>query len=371
LRRNTICAVLGRTLVPAVLCAALSGCAMLPAEEEALAPPVLKSYESAQYGLYTVRRGDVQEWKSVTVSSVAAYSEDIYFAVSGMSIDEVMVKLNDKVQAGDVLATLGRADILNEIDGLEKSLDALRTKRNNTKEMQTLDEREAQIRGTLDAVRARYADNYKALDEEEKKLTIALTDAERRLADRILVAGMDGTISSMLRTVDERNYSSSRYSSTSYSVPRLSSTTERAFAISDQTSSLFVATGEGTQYFTIGDKVEIVTPNLKFNATVIDPDSMQIRNVRADAVYFQVDEDGPELTGGTAGTVQVLLGERLNTIIVPATAVRTVGDESFVFMLEDGLRVTRPVTVGMRTSTLLEILTGLDVGEEIISGGVR
>jgi len=355
LRRKTIRTRLGKALSFAVLCTALSGCAILPVEEEALAPPVLKSYESAQYGLYTTRRGDLQEWKSVTVSSVAAYTEDIGFAISGVRIDELLVKQGDKVKAGDVLATLERAGIESEIAGLKRSLDALRTKRANAKEMQVLDEREARIRGTLFDVQARYDDTYAAFDEEERKLTISLTDAERRLADRILVAGMDGTITTM-RLMREGSYTN---------------VADRVFVISDQSSALFIATGDNAKYFTIGDTVEIATREISFNANVIDPAAMEMHNARADAVYFQVAEDGPEIADGVTGTVQVLLGERLGVIVVPAAAVRTVGDESYVFMLEDELRVTRAVTVGMRTSKEVEILTGLEAGEEIISGGVR
>ena len=320
-----------------------------------MTPPILQSYESESYGLYTVRRGDLQEWKSITVTNIAAYTEDVHFPISGVRVDEVLVKQGDNVKAGDVLVTLERAGILNEIEDLEKMLEFSQRTRANMKEMQVLDEREAVIRGNLSDVQAQYALDYKSMDAEELKLTLSLTDARRRLNDRVIVAGIDGVVTT-LRNMDNRT---------------VSAAAERFAVISDQTNALFVASGATAVYFNIGDRVEITVMGEAMHATVVDPVAMNLKNMKEDAAYFRLDADSPGLVTGSAGTLQVLLDERLDTILVPAAAVRIVGEESYVFMLENDFRVTRAVELGMKTAKEYEILSGLEVGEEIISGGVR
>ena len=84
-------------------------------------------------------------------------------------------------------------------------------------------------------------------------------------------------------------------------------------------------------------------------------------------------EAPPELIAqvSASGTVDLLLEEKKDVLIAPAAAVRAVGEESYVFMLEDGLRVMRAVEIGMSNGKETEIVSGLTEGEEIISGGIR
>jgi RND family efflux transporter MFP subunit len=56
---------------------------------------------------------------------------------------------------------------------------------------------------------------------------------------------------------------------------------------------------------------------------------------------------------------------------VPAAAVRTDGGTSVVWIVRDGRLVKRPVTTGPVSGGFLEIRSGLDGGEQLVTGGVE
>ena len=58
-------------------------------------------------------------------------------------------------------------------------------------------------------------------------------------------------------------------------------------------------------------------------------------------------------------------------IRVPATAVRSEGGASFVWLVRDGRLTKRPVTTGPVSGGFLEIRSGLSGGEQLLAGGVE
>ena len=329
-------------------CLAMSGCGMLPVEEEAMAPPVLKTYESVEYGLYTVRRGDMQNWKTIRVNSVAKDSEEIFFEIAGVKIDEILVEVGDVVQAGDVLVRLERAQAEAALERTQEALGRALVRRSDAKQMYELDMYEAVFRRNEAEVSAWYQSEISKLDGEVRKLEIERDEWERKLAQRELRAGMSGVVTVIRSSLREGT---------------VTTTAERAITIVDAGSSLFVVTGENAQYFTAGARVTVETASGDYDVTVLESESSEIAYLAAD--------EGVTVSEGLSGTVRMLVDEKEGVLLVPKAAVRTVGEESYVFMLEEGLRVTRSVEIGMQTETETEIVAGLAEGEEIISGGIR
>jgi membrane fusion protein (multidrug efflux system) len=80
----------------------------------------------------------------------------------------------------------------------------------------------------------------------------------------------------------------------------------------------------------------------------------------------------PVPTGASAGQFcrVVLTTQETEGLVVPLAAVRRDQAGEYVFRLDDGARVTRvPVLSGLRLSELVEILDGLDAGEEVVVAG--
>ena len=96
------------------------------------------------------------------------------------------------------------------------------------------------------------------------------------------------------------------------------------------------------------------------NAALDAPEEMR------DVVLVRVAAPPGALTRGQTGTASMVTDRREDVIVLPSDAVQTYVNRRFVFVLEDELRVERSVEVGLSTSTEVEIVDGLSVGEVVV-----
>ena len=139
--------------------------------------------------------------------------------------------------------------------------------------------------------------------------------------------------------------------------------------VADPRDLLFAYRGQRDDEFSLGREVTInlrgdtypgevvMTPR---NAPLDAPDEMR------DVVLVRVDAPPEALTRGQTGSASMVTDRRENVIVLPSDAVQTYVNRRFVFVLEDDLRVERTVEVGLSTSTQVEIVEGLSVGEEVV-----
>src|SRR5690606_2133122 len=73
-----------------------------------------------------------------------------------------------------------------------------------------------------------------------------------------------------------------------------------------------------------------------------DPETRQV------GVYVRLPNADRALVGGLFATGRILTGATSNSVAVPVAAVRTQGNETFVWVIENGTAVRRPVTLGTR-----------------------
>jgi membrane fusion protein, macrolide-specific efflux system len=71
---------------------------------------------------------------------------------------------------------------------------------------------------------------------------------------------------------------------------------------------------------------------------------------------------------GMTGQASVVTASRRNVVVVPSSAIGGSGDNPTVQVVQDGTTVTRPVVVGLVTTQGSEILTGLEAGEQVVTG---
>jgi len=71
---------------------------------------------------------------------------------------------------------------------------------------------------------------------------------------------------------------------------------------------------------------------------------------------------------GMTGQASVVTASRRNVVVVPSSAVGGTSANPSVQVVEDGTTVTRPVVVGLVTTQGSEILTGLEAGEQVVTG---
>jgi multidrug efflux pump subunit AcrA (membrane-fusion protein) len=115
---------------------------------------------------------------------------------------------------------------------------------------------------------------------------------------------------------------------------------------------------------------EGVTMASPMSATVeeIDPTSTTSSGVVDYGVTLALAKSAPGLKPGESVSVSVATGEVNNALYVPATAVTTSGTTSTVVVVgANNKEQTVPVTLGVQGSTDDQILTGLTLGEKVLT----
>ena len=85
--------------------------------------------------------------------------------------------------------------------------------------------------------------------------------------------------------------------------------------------------------------------------------------------YFQLLEQASTLEDGARGTVTVVLDTREDVLMIPASAVTNLKNETVVYYQDEhGMKNYKIVEVGMEADGMVEIIAGLTEGECIITG---
>jgi hypothetical protein len=74
---------------------------------------------------------------------------------------------------------------------------------------------------------------------------------------------------------------------------------------------------------------------------------------------------------GASADVQLVIRQVNNVLVVPTSAVHTVGTSSYVDLLKNGQEVQQTVTVGASGGTYTQIVSGLKSGQEVVIASLR
>lgn len=319
----------------AAACAALAaGCFLLPQEEEILAPPLVEP-PPITYRTIPVERRTIE--RRVVVGGAIVYPTQIalQFGERSGRLQEVRVRLGERVRAGQVLATL-------DTDTLRIDVERQRLKLRRAE----LGVRRAEALGA-----DRLQQEIGRLDVELERLT--LQQLETELAKSTLLAPIDGEVVFITRVLPGEPIGAR----------------QTVVQVADPRELLFAYRGQRDDEFSLGREVTVNLRGDAYPGVVV----MTPRNVPIDApeemrdvVLVRVDAPPEALKRGLTGTASMVADRREGVIALPADAVQTYVSRKFVFVLEDGLRTERTVEVGLATSTQVEIVDGLRVGEQVV-----
>jgi hypothetical protein len=110
-------------IASAIMTAVITGaCSLLPVEEEAPPPPLLRSYEKTEYKFAEVTKGDITDSRRISCQYSPAVEESLSFGVSGVLIESVYVSNGDKVKKGQVIVDNIPAPVVSDDGVLVKVL---------------------------------------------------------------------------------------------------------------------------------------------------------------------------------------------------------------------------------------------------------
>ncbi len=117
------------------------------------------------------------------------------------------------------------------------------------------------------------------------------------------------------------------------------------------------------------DRINVL-PGTKFEGTVTRFSPALNNMSRMLRVEIDLQNDDRKLLPGYFGYVTIRLAEFKQTPVIPSSAVITIDDRSYVFVVEGTTCHQREVTTNYRDGTIVGIETGISAGDQVVKTGV-
>jgi membrane fusion protein (multidrug efflux system) len=105
-------------------------------------------------------------------------------------------------------------------------------------------------------------------------------------------------------------------------------------------------------------------------ATVIATENSVEQTTRTLKVRAKVDENNPELVPGIFAKVNLQLGKNDNAMLVPTQAIIPAARNKQLVVCKNGMAKFSVVETGVRDSSFVQILTGVQVGDTVVTTGL-
>jgi RND family efflux transporter MFP subunit len=343
--------------IPAVAAMILALFACRPAKKEAAAPA---PEQAAVVKAYRVTRQRVSEKIAYTGTLDAARKTSITPEVGG-KIARIFVREGDAVKAGQVLAELETESIRLQLKQAEAGLAVAEAAYNDALKNKERMDRLIKEHAVSEQQAEKVTLGYDAALAQREQAQAALNLAKYALNISIMKAPFAGVIASKNAEVgDVINPMMGGFSGASGVLTLIDyAKVKVAIDIAEndalrlrrgQPALLRVPSFPGREF-----PGEVVIAN-----STADPTT---KKFRVEAVFENV---GRELRPGTFGEVIFEVNTHDAVLAVPQKAVL---DNSYVYVVQAGKAVKRPVTLGLQDSIMVEVLTGLAEDDIVIVDG--
>lgn len=112
-------------------------------------------------------------------------------------------------------------------------------------------------------------------------------------------------------------------------------------------------------------------PNQRFQGKVTAISPVVDAGGRSLVLRAEVGNDAYTLRPGMFARVRLLTGQKEETLLVPETAVTPVGEEFFVYVVEEGRARRVRVELGLRQASQVEVISGIKAGDQVVVAGLQ
>jgi len=267
---------------------------------------------------------------------------ELSFETSGKVVG-ISFKEGTRVKKGELLAKINDRPLQAQL--LKLQAQKKLTEEREFRQRQLLD-RDAISRESYDQV---------ATELQSLKADILLIEA--RISETELRASFDGIVG--LRMISE-----GAFATTQTKIVRLVkiSPLKIEFSFPERYA------GEVSPGFPISFVIDGISKTFTANVYAVDPKvDMTTRTIVARAIYSNTNE---ELKPGRFASVRVLLSQIDNTIAIPSQALIPEMEGEKVFIYKKGKAVEVRVTIGLRTESLIQIRSGLNFGDTLLTTAI-
>ena len=298
--------------------------------------PILET-SSPVYNTVKAEVGDISEKYYGEASYGVSHETSANFTRSGQ-IKEIYVERNKEVKKGDVLCVLRSEEIEEQIDEAKVWLKQAESTYNKLL-----------AKGGVSATELEYA----RIDYELQKL--GYEKLQRELSQYTVTAPCDGTIVMINDRNRELNVNTKVYPDW---LCMISDNSQNA--LSCKMIQKVDSIGYGTRVIitsTVGEYEGYVT-------------GMYQQGEDATAQYiYEIRCDSKEVEGANKFKVCFDVYDKADVVKIPAKAVKTIGERTFVNILVGGVKVEQDIETGIADGDMVEVTNGLVGGEEIIING--
>lgn len=304
-----------------------SGCGMLPKEDQALAPPLVKP-KKQQYDLYEIKKKDITKEIKGNGNLISMNEVNVFTKENNRRIKEVKVQFGQSVKKGDVLIELDSDNMENDV----------KMQQFNVQKAQINYERAAE--GTDE-----YNKQLASIDVQMEK--IKLDNLQKALASSKLTAPTDGKVV-FLESVKQGD----------------AIEPFKVLATVADPNNLQVAYQSSDS-----DKVQSgMKANLSLNGKKYDGVVAQIPSIGKykGSIIINFKNSFKDAALGDSIELSITLETKNDTIVIPKEAVKSFMGNNTVEVLDGDKKISTSVEKGIETSTEVEILAGLREGQKVI-----
>ncbi|MBZ4665859.1 efflux RND transporter periplasmic adaptor subunit [Mahella sp.] len=328
----------------------LSACALFPQKSEALVPPLTKP-KGEQYQTVEVKRGTIINDIKGQGIIVSAKNYSLYFKMDGR-LESINVNMGGQIKKGQILARLDADNIDEQIKLARLDLDKAELNVERAKEALI----NAKETGDSAAIKsAEYSLEQAQLNLDSVEINVDRLEEQRRQAE--IISPINGIIT-FKETVKKGD-----------SIPAYKVIIQIADP-NDLQISFDPANLADPMIIKPGMKVNITLDSKAIAGEVIScPYSAPSSGENAAAiapVIIKAPEMPKEAIVGDNVTINIILAQKEGALIVPKEAVRTYMDRNYVEILDGNIKREVDVETGIVTSTEIEILSGLEEGQQVI-----
>ena len=298
---------------------------------------------------------NLEVWES-SVGQLEARVEPLIAAQVAGQLGVVAVEVGQLIEQGQLLAEINAEDFylaeamaVADIERLQALLHAQHLK---TARYRSLVKKELTNQSTLDDAEAQEI----ALKAQLTSSKVRLQQAQRNIKKAHITSPVDGR-------VDDIRVSPGDYVAVGSPLVRITNQ-QRLRARLPFPETLLPQLRSGLPVSLTSPSA----PDVTVQSVIDDVRPSVTVGSRAAQIIINVDNPGPWKPGATvSGTVRVALHE--NAVMLPEISVVLRPAGTVIYVLKEGKAVQRVVNVGLRQNGFVEILSGLEAGEQVVADG--
>jgi len=305
----------------------LSGCGVLPKEEQAIAPPLVKP-KKQEYHTYEVKKKDITRLVKGNGRLISTNESNVFTKENGRRIKSIKAQYGQTVKKGDVLVELDSDNTENEITIQQFNLQ--RAQINYDRAVQGNDE---------------YGKKLANIEVQIEKTKLA--NLQKQLSSSKLISQVDGTVV-FLDSLKEGD---------------IVEPYKTLVTVADPKKLQVVYQSSDAASVTSGMRVDLNFNSKSYEGVVAQlPSSGKYK----DSIIINFKEDLKDGKLGDGIELSITLETKSNTIVVPKQAVKNFMGSSNIEILDGDKKISVSVDKGIENATEVEILSGLEEGQKVI-----